>query len=114
MGKSRARCDRLLFWALGASVVRLIFLVLGSLWWSCSVGGNPLPDDVVKFIERRDLCDHFRGEEPYDSERAEFLANAIRRDCTGTDTALAALMAKYQNDSEILAELSTYEPNIEM
>ena len=29
------------------------------------------PSDVATFVERRDTCDHFRGEEPYDEGRGE-------------------------------------------
>jgi hypothetical protein len=38
-----------------------------------------LPADVLKFEERRNLCDHFRGEEPYDKERRKFLEENLRK-----------------------------------
>ena len=72
-----------------------------------------LPQDVARFIERRDLCDHFRGEEPYDAERRDFLAKRIREYCTGTDAQLAALRNKYKSRSEVIARLSGYELAVE-
>ena len=53
-----------------------------------------LPADVAKFKERRDICDHFRGEEPYDAERRKFLEENLNKYCTGTDKELASLKAK--------------------
>ncbi|MES2027180.1 MAG: hypothetical protein V4448_16645 [Pseudomonadota bacterium] len=41
------------------------------------------PADAARFIERRDGCDHFRGEEPYDEERRKFLLDNIATLCTG-------------------------------
>ena len=32
-----------------------------------------LTGEVEKFKKRRELCDHFRGEDPYDEERRRFL-----------------------------------------
>jgi hypothetical protein len=74
---------------------------------------STLPADVAKFKERRDLCDHFRGEEPYDKERRGFLEENLSKYCTGTDKALALLKLKYERDEAILKVLESYEENIE-
>lgn len=74
---------------------------------------SPFPADVTKFIERRDLCDHFRGEEPYDEERRAFLEKNILELCTGTDQQLASLKNKYSSDPAIISKLSQYETDIE-
>ena len=74
---------------------------------------QPVPPDVARFIERRDLCDHFRGEEPYDPQRREFLAKRTRELCTGTDTQLASLKKKYKSKAEVITRLNGYEPKIE-
>lgn len=74
---------------------------------------GPLPEDVAKFIERRDLCDHFRGEEPYDQERKAFLDKSINASCPGTDQELAGLRAKYKHDAAILEHLAPYASAIE-
>ena len=72
-----------------------------------------LPEDVAQFVEERDLCDHFRGEEPYDEERREFLNRNMNELCTGTDKKLAELRDKYMNDAVIIKALSVYEDDIE-
>lgn len=51
--------------------------------------GNILPHDITKFVERRDVCDHFRGE-PYegDAERRDFIERQLNEYCNGTDAEL--------------------------
>jgi FMN phosphatase YigB (HAD superfamily) len=71
------------------------------------------PSDVARFIERRNGCDHFRGEEPYDKERREFLNQKMTELCPGTDKALADLKDKYRRNKRIMAVLNEYEPQIE-
>ena len=71
------------------------------------------PKDVATFVEKRDLCDHFRGEEPFDEERRKFLYKNMKELCTGTDRQLAELKKKYQGNSTVMKKLSTYEVNIE-
>jgi len=72
-----------------------------------------LPADVAKFVERRELCDHFRGEDPYDEERRRFLAMRLNDTCRGTDKELAGLKGKYQGNSPAMKILEQYEPAIE-
>ena len=72
-----------------------------------------LTGDVEKFKERRDLCDHFRGEDPYDEERRRFLEENLKRYCAGTDKELASLKAKYMNNKTVMKVLEKYEEKIE-
>ncbi len=72
-----------------------------------------LPADVARFIEKRDGCDHFRGEEPYDAERSEFLLKQMNRLCKGSDTRLAQLKKKYAQQAAIMEKLNEYEEQIE-
>ena len=76
---------------------------------------NPpvLPAEVAKFKHYRDLCDHFRGEEPYDAERARYLQQSMKKYCSGTDKELAALKRKYGHDRDNLHVLQGYEEEIE-
>lgn len=67
-----------------------------------------LPEDVRAFIARRDECEHFIGEEPYDRARRRFLARAIRKSCKGVDKRLAALREKYRGDPPVIAALADY------
>jgi hypothetical protein len=71
------------------------------------------PIDVQRFIERRDACDHFRGEDPYDQERREFLHRKMKEFCIGSDKELTSLKTKYRNDKRITARLNEYEEQIE-
>ena len=72
-----------------------------------------LPSEVSRYIEDRDMCEHFRGEEPYDAERQEFLAQKMNEFCTGTDKKLAALKEKYKANGLVQSKLMQYEVKIE-
>jgi len=89
-----------------ASVVIVVF-AFGAL------AQDKLPSDVARFIERRDRCDHFRGEDPYDEERRTFLNRKLTELCPGTDASLARLKDKYRKSKTIMAILDKYEPQIE-
>ena len=72
-----------------------------------------LPADIAAFRERRDACDHFRGEDAYDAKRAAFLAAEVTKACAGTDRALADLRERYAGNAGALAALKDYEDKIE-
>lgn len=72
-----------------------------------------LPTDVAVFVDRRDGCDHFRGEEPYDAERGAFLAERMKRLCSGSDAALARLRRIHADDKAAIAALARFEDRIE-
>lgn len=38
-----------------------------------------LPSDVRAYVARRDLCEHYAGEDAYDGERRRFLDREIAR-----------------------------------
>lgn len=69
--------------------------------------------DLERFIARREKCDHFRGEDGYDRERAHFVAANVKRYCTGTDRELARLKLAYANNAAATAMLNAYESSIE-
>ena len=87
----------------------LIFLTGSSI----TIGQSALPEDVVVFSEKRDGCDHFRGEYPYNEERRKFLLKNITELCTGTDSDLVKLKEKYKENSLVLEKLASYEKSIE-
>lgn len=77
------------------------------------------PHEVRAFIDRRDRCDHFRGE-PWpegdsatERERRQELRAAMNTACSGTDARLRALRAKYRDDADIVAALAAYADDIE-
>lgn len=71
------------------------------------------PAEVTTFMVDRDGCDHFRGEEPYDAERAAYLEQSIRELCTGSDEKLARLRRRYAAEPDVVAALDNYEDRIE-
>jgi len=73
----------------------------------------PFPQEVSEFEKRRELCDHFRGEEAYDEERGQEILAAHKKYCTGTDVELARLKQKYKNETYIMDLLKKYEEQIE-
>jgi hypothetical protein len=90
-----------------------VLLLLALYWPSHSGAQSRLPPDIIRFAERRDACDHFRGEEAYDAERRKFLEDRMRKLCTGTDRKLEALALKYRRHPKVLDKLQSYERRIE-
>lgn len=80
-----------------------------------SYADGVLPDDVEKFVSKREGCDHFRGEIPEPNQRVRMreIEREIRRLCTGTDKQLARLKAKYATEPQIIATLNEFDPVIE-
>jgi hypothetical protein len=93
------------------SIALLVGLTLASNGFAN--GNAAYPFDVRDFIDRREMCDHFRGEEPYDEDRAAFLAKRIEQTCRGTDDELRKLKQKYNDCDKIIELLSRFEKQIE-
>jgi hypothetical protein len=72
-----------------------------------------LPSDVQAFIEKREECDHWRGEEPYDEARREEINAGTNKTCTGTDAALAAMKRKYESNVAVTKRLADFDSVIE-
>lgn len=79
------------------------------------VAAAPLPKDVTRFVERREGCDHFRGEIPEstDPDRMDEINRELKKLCKGTDKQLLQLKKKYAADASVAAVLAEFEPNIE-
>jgi hypothetical protein len=114
-------CNRLNSWSIRIeNLIQVVPMLLGVFVcvvpWGHAAQKEYVPKlaaDVEKFKERRDLCNHFRGEDPYDEERGKFLAENLKKYCTGTDKELASLKAKYKNKKTVMKVLETYEEQIE-
>lgn len=94
---------------LGALLLRrlLPLLVSGALS-ACAASGR-LPEDVLRFMERRDVCDHLRGEFSGDPESDKDRIEMTNQACAGTDRQLAALLARYRHHQRVLEALGKYE-----
>ena len=73
-----------------------------------------LPGDIAMFVERRDSCEHFVGEEAYDAERAAFLTKNIVELCTGSKKQLIALRKKYTGNAPAIAALRKYDLDLDL
>jgi hypothetical protein len=96
-------------------VLRALSLTLLAL---LSCGGLPAraaehPGDLRKFLERREACDHWRGEAGYDEVRQRDIARGVCRACTGTDAELARLKKKYKANPAAMDLLDELEDRIE-
>ena len=105
---------------LGPTIVRgLLLLSLSGTCCGPSLAADQksdrfrLPDDVRAFMERRNGCDHFRGEDSPYSERRAQIDEELKRLCTGTDAELARLKQVYAGNETVQRLLAEYEVNIE-
>lgn len=88
-------------------IVSFLFLISGVT--HAADGYISFPADVSSFIEQQELCDHFRGEDPYDAERRVFLEKRILELCSGTHVTLEKLKSKYINNQQVTSKLNEYE-----
>jgi hypothetical protein len=80
-----------------------------------ALANGSLPRDVQKFIDRREGCDHMRGEIPDLSEkqRMKDVNREIEKLCKGTDKRLAQLKKKYASDVSVMRRLNEFEEGID-
>jgi hypothetical protein len=71
--------------------------------------------DLQAFLERRALCDHFRGEfpDPPDPVRAHEIEEQLDVQCTGIDEQLEALKRRYRDDPAVSRQLARFETGID-
>jgi hypothetical protein len=80
-----------------------------------ALADQPLPRDVQRYVDKREGCDHMRGEipDPGEKQRMREVSREIRRLCKGTDKELARLKRKYTKNPSVMRRLGEFEPNIE-
>lgn len=98
--------------------MRIASFIFVGLLVSCAAHESSekrLPDDVQSFVDRREMCDYFRGEIPdqTDADRMDTVDNAMDKYCTGTDRELSRLKQKYSENARIMLRLNDYEDRIE-
>lgn len=74
---------------------------------------RPPLSEIDLFIERREACDHFRGEDPYDAARRAFLKRKLSETCKGTDAELSRLRRKYRDSPHVVARLFAFDDHVE-
>jgi hypothetical protein len=93
-------------------------LVQGALLAACAASpakpAIPLLD-LPAFLERRAMCDHFRGEfpDPPDPERMRDVLEQIQIQCTGIDEQLDALKQRYRDDPVVSRQLAQFETGLD-
>ncbi len=64
-----------------------------------------LPAEVTRLVERWQECWHWGGEEPYDADRREQIAEGVARSCPGNEQERDRLRAKYRERPDVLDAL---------
>jgi hypothetical protein len=91
----------------------LLMLLLGLAPATVLAEEPALPRDVADFLARREECDHWRGEPPWDPARAAQIDWNGCQACSGTDRNLARLKRKYARNAQVMTELKPLTPKIE-
>ncbi len=99
-----------------------ILVISAAMLYGCTVGawtdfyGDPrsasIPPDVRKFVTNAQACRHFSGEDPYDAERAAFLAKRIKKTCNGLPEMRERLLKRHQGHNEALNVISETWQNV--
>lgn len=91
--------------------------IAGAMLLGClpALAADSLPSDVKQFIERREACDHYRGEipDPDEKMRLKEVLRQIDLSCRATDRQLALLKEKYSGNAAIQARLRRFDPTVE-
>jgi hypothetical protein len=79
------------------------------------LANESIPRDVQRFIDRREGCDHMRGElpDPSEKQRMREVNREIQKLCKGTDKQLIRLKKKYAASPSVTQRLNEFEPGIE-
>ena len=64
-----------------------------------------LPADVATLVARWEECWHWAGEEPYDNERRQQIADGVARSCPGNPEERERLREKYGARPDVLDAL---------
>lgn len=92
------------------------FLALALLCFTAQA--QVLPAEVTRFLQEREMCEHFLGEPvegqtPADRKRRAFVADSVDIHCAGTDKQLAALKRRYAGNKAAMAALRLLEEKLE-
>lgn len=95
--------------------MKKVMLCLSLLIPLSSLADASLPRDVQRFVDKREGCDHMRGEIPDPSEKRRMrdVNREIQKLCRGTDKELARLKKKYATNPSVTRRLGEFESGIE-
>lgn len=98
-------------------IVLIFCVTVATFGCMCRVAAA-MPSEVQKFLDRRELCDHFRGEptdgnSPQQIERRRFVNQQSGKYCRGTDAQRRSLISKYASDPQVVDKLEALEESIE-
>jgi hypothetical protein len=81
-----------------------------------ALGQDYLPRDVQRFVDRRERCNHMRGEIPDPSEKLRMneVSRELRKLCGSTDKELVQLKKKYAANSTIMQILNQFDIGMEL
>lgn len=80
---------------------------------SAKLARSLYPKNIRHFLERREGCDHLRGEEAYNAERGRYLYEQMLKYCKGTDEELRLLKEKYRSAAGISGLLDKFDERVE-
>jgi hypothetical protein len=78
-----------------------------------AAASSRLPEDVSRYLRQRAQCDHWRGEDGNDAERAASISWFACMTCFGVDAQLAALKKRYHGQKIAMDELNVLELQVE-
>jgi hypothetical protein len=93
--------------------IRVILFSVFPLLMAEVAFAQPLPADVRAFANKREACDHWRGEDGYDDQRALQINRAVCETCRGTDAELKRLKKKHSSNQAAMKLLDGFDPEIE-
>lgn len=74
-----------------------------------ALAATTLPPAVTRFIERREGCDHWRGEYSEDPVRRRQIDAGAKKECTGSDRELDRLRKLYRRNPAVIDALKDFE-----
>ncbi len=78
---------------------------------ACAQQQPLLPEEVSRYVARRELCEHLRGEIPDVPDAS--LIQQINEACKGVDTELTRLSAEFAQNPQAMSALAGYKRNLE-
>ncbi|SDV48672.1 hypothetical protein [Chitinasiproducens palmae] len=87
--------------------IRCVLPLFGLMLVAAAQAAEPLPRDVQSLVSRRDQCEHWAGEEPYDRARARQITAAMQQlRCERVDNEIQRLRGRYASQPAVVRALA--------